>query len=61
MNIFPFTILDACFGDSGGGLVSSGKLIGIISYSIGCDNEDFPGVYTNIVKYHKWIYSIIKS
>lgn len=47
---------DACQGDSGGPLMSdSGLLIGVVSNGIGCAEEYFPGVYTDVSKYIDWI------
>ncbi|EDW10812.2 trypsin beta [Drosophila mojavensis] len=46
---------DACQGDSGGPLIGDGKLVGIVSWGVGCARKDFPGVYTDVAFYRKWI------
>lgn len=34
---------DACFGDSGGGLICNGQIAGIVSFGFGCGRRNFPG------------------
>ncbi|XP_042233553.1 uncharacterized protein LOC121873847 isoform X2 [Homarus americanus] len=50
---------DACQGDSGGPLTyldgDQYVHIGIVSWGIGCANPDYPGIYTRISSYKKWI------
>ena len=43
---------DACQGDSGGPLYDphSEKVIGLVSWGVGCANPSFPGVYSRISK-----------
>jgi hypothetical protein len=53
---------DTCYGDSGGPLaIPDGNggfhLAGITSWGIGCNEPNYPGVYTRISTYADWIYS----
>lgn len=43
--------VDACYGDSGGPLIASGQLIGIISWGSGCARERAPGVFVRVASY----------
>lgn len=45
---------DACKADSGGPLLVSGKVAGIVSWGYGCGTE-VPGVYGSVPKVHGWI------
>lgn len=50
---------DACQGDSGGPFTTNGIQIGIISWGVGCADKRYPGVYTNIAIFRKWIDSVL--
>ena len=51
---------DACYGDSGGPLVLQNpggffEFTGIVSWGEGCALAEQPRVYTNVIKYKRWI------
>ena len=48
---------DSCEGDSGGPLVDerTSKLIGIVSFGLGCARPLYPGIYTQVSYYIDWI------
>ncbi|KAG6458110.1 hypothetical protein O3G_MSEX010681 [Manduca sexta] len=49
---------DSCQGDSGGPAVVNGKLVGLVSFGVGCAAKDQPGVYSNIPMMRDWIRSV---
>ncbi|RXG61234.1 Plasma kallikrein [Armadillidium vulgare] len=51
---------DACQGDSGGPLMLRLNMyqyaqVGVVSFGIGCGNQENPGVYSRLTKYFDWI------
>ncbi|XP_056588513.1 trypsin I-P1-like [Triplophysa dalaica] len=52
---------DSCQGDSGGPLICDGNLEGIVSWGISCAHPFYPGVYTKVRNYNRWIDWIISA
>jgi secreted trypsin-like serine protease len=56
---------DACQGDSGGPLFvnvsGSVNQLGIVTYGRGCGQPGYPGVYSSVPYYLKWIQSVISG
>lgn len=52
---------DSCQGDSGGPLICNGNFEGIVSWGISCAHPYFPGVYTKVRNYVKWINWVISK
>ncbi|XP_055590617.1 trypsin 3A1-like isoform X2 [Uranotaenia lowii] len=49
---------DTCQADSGGPISANGKVIGIVSWGLGCGAENKPGVYGNVAEVRGWIAEI---
>lgn len=47
--------VDSCQGDSGGPVQQNGKLVGIVSWGIGCAKAFYPGVYTDVPHLRDWV------
>ncbi|KAG5674021.1 hypothetical protein PVAND_004013 [Polypedilum vanderplanki] len=52
---------DACFGDSGGGLICNNQIAGVVSFGFGCGRRNFPGVYVAVSPFNLWIQECINS
>lgn len=46
---------DTCQGDSGGPLTMQGRLVGLVSWGVGCGRPGVPAIYTRVAHYAGWI------
>jgi len=46
---------DACQGDSGGPVKKSNQLVGAVSWGYGCAQASYPGVYSDVAQFRRWI------
>lgn len=52
---------DSCQGDSGGPLTYNGKLVGVVSFGLGCGRIGVPAAYAMIAKQLDWIREGMKA
>lgn len=45
----------SCNGDSGGPVVMNGIQYGLVSWSFGCGEPDYPGVFAKVSSVREWI------
>ncbi|XP_055389892.1 trypsin alpha-3-like [Condylostylus longicornis] len=50
-----------CYGDIGGPLTYNGRLLGVISWSIGCVGDTYPNVFTSVPMFKGWIDDMMRK
>lgn len=53
--------VDACKGDSGGGLMVGRSVVGVVSWGLGCGRTNRPTVYSRVSASYSWIQTIVNS
>lgn len=54
-------VADTCSGDSGSAMICDNTaIVGITSHGYGCGEPKYPGVYTRVSTYFKWILDTVK-
>ncbi|XP_055381894.1 trypsin-like [Condylostylus longicornis] len=52
---------DSCQGDSGGPITIRNRLVGIVSWGLGCAFRNSPGVYTKLPAFLKYIKKLVRN
>ena len=55
---------DSCTGDSGGPLVLCSQrcvLVGVASWGVGCADPEYPGVYTRLASFARWVRNAVRQ
>jgi trypsin len=46
---------NSCQGDSGSPLVIGSQLVGVVFWGVGCAEDEFPGVYSNVATLRSFV------